>query len=416
MKNDCLNVWKAAAAFSVVLIHCRFPGDAGMAAKAAARFAVPFFFMISGYFSYGKGKETIRRRAIRIVKTLIIASAVYLVWKLARFAVPFFFMISGYFSYGKGKETIRRRAIRIVKTLIIASAVYLVWKLVEFSLGGEMTGDDLKIMFSVKAMRSFLLFNQSPFMFHLWFLGSLLYCYLFYEILIHTGKEEKLYFLIPAMRSFLLFNQSPFMFHLWFLGSLLYCYLFYEILIHTGKEEKLYFLIPLLIGASLFLGEGVEAMGGHTPIALVRNFWLTGLPFFLWGHWFAARCKRREGGRLFSSQTWLLAFFAAAALSVAEWFFLGEAELYLGSVLAAGAIFFMALSRPDFGRGSLLARIGERDSQHIYLWHVLVYRVLVRLAHSVGFNEYKLYQWLLPLGVCLASWMLAEILERRKRA
>lgn len=322
MKNDCLNVWKAAAAFSVVLIHCRFPGDAGMAAKAAARFAVPLFFMISGYFSYGKGKETIRRRAIRIVKTLI-----------------------------------------------IASAVYLVWKLVEFSLGGEMTGDDLKIMFSVKAMRSFLLFNQSPFMFHLWFLGSLLYCYLFYEILIHTGKEE-----------------------------------------------KLYFLIPLLIGASLFLGEGVEAMGGHTPIALVRNFWLTGLPFFLWGHWFAARWKRREGGRLFSSQIWILAFFAAAALSVAEWFFLGEAELYLGSVLAAGAIFFMALSRPDFGRGSLWARIGERDSQHIYLWHVLVYRVLVRLAHSVGFNEYKLYQWLLPLGVCLASWMLAEILERRKRA
>lgn len=322
MRNDCLNVWKAAAAFSVVLIHCRFPGAVGIAVKAAARFAVPLFFMISGYFSYGKGTETIRRRMIRTAKTLFTASVVYLIWKILTF----------YFK-------------------------------------GELSGEVVRLIFSGEAVKRFLLFNESPFMYHLWYLGALFYCYLFYGILVRTGKEE-----------------------------------------------KLYFLIPLLIGASLFLGEGVEAMGGHTPIALVRNFWLTGLPFFLWGHWFAARWKRREGGRLFSSQIWILTFFAAVALSVAEWFFLGEAELYLGSVLAAGAIFSMALSRPDFGRGSLLARIGERDSQHIYLWHVLVYRVLVRLAHSVGFNEYKLYQWLLPLGVCLASWMLAEILERRKRA
>lgn len=320
MKNDCLNVWKAAAAFSVVLIHCRFPGDVGMAVKAAARFAVPFFFMISGYFSYGKGRETIRRRTIRTAKTLI-----------------------------------------------TASVVYLAWEFLEFSIGGCFAEKDLKIMFSMKALRSFLLFNQLPFMYHLWFLGSLLYCYLFYGIL------ER-----------------------------------------TGKEEKLYFLIPLLIGASLFLGEGVEAMGGHTPVAFVRNFWLMGLPFFLWGHWFAARWKKREGERLLSPQLWILAVLAFAALSVAEKFLLGNAEIYLGSVLAAGAIFSMAIAIPDFGRGSLMAETGERDSQNIYLWHIIVYRVSAELACRAGLSGHKLYQWLLPLWVCLASWMLAEILERRK--
>lgn len=66
-KNDCLNVWKGIAAFAVVLIHCTLPGVPGEIIKGIARFAVPLFFLISGYFAYGREDAVLRRREIHIL-------------------------------------------------------------------------------------------------------------------------------------------------------------------------------------------------------------------------------------------------------------------------------------------------------------------------------------------------------------
>ena len=52
MRNKSLDAGKAMAAFGVVFIHVSFPGQTGQIIKALARSAVPFFFMVSGYFCY----------------------------------------------------------------------------------------------------------------------------------------------------------------------------------------------------------------------------------------------------------------------------------------------------------------------------------------------------------------------------
>lgn len=52
MRNKNLDAVKAVAACFVVFIHVGFPGETGQIIKVIARFAVPFFFMISGYFCY----------------------------------------------------------------------------------------------------------------------------------------------------------------------------------------------------------------------------------------------------------------------------------------------------------------------------------------------------------------------------
>ena len=62
MKNDCLNVCKGIAAFFIVFIHCNFPSPVGGMMNGLARFGVPLFFMVSGYFSYGKGMDTVKKR------------------------------------------------------------------------------------------------------------------------------------------------------------------------------------------------------------------------------------------------------------------------------------------------------------------------------------------------------------------
>ena len=48
-KNYTLYFFEGLACLLVVLIHAPFPGTLGIIFSSAGRFAVPFFFMISGF-------------------------------------------------------------------------------------------------------------------------------------------------------------------------------------------------------------------------------------------------------------------------------------------------------------------------------------------------------------------------------
>ncbi len=314
MKNDCLNVWKGIGAFFVVFIHCSFPSPIGGMMNGLARFAVPLFFMVSGYFAFGQKPIVIRRRLKKTVRVFVEANLIYLLWTL--------FMM-----YWRGELT------------MTAAAELL-----------------------------------SP----------------------------------VSLWNFILWNQSPFMYHLWFLGALLYCYLFYSLLAHFGKEERVYVLIPLCLGANLILGEGFGILGINLPVFYARNFWVTGLPFFLWGHWFAGK----RGKISAKTWIWLSAAAAGACLSMGEMMISGGAELYLGTILVTGSLFAFALQNPSVGRGSLLAHIGEKDSQHIYLWQVIINSLISFLADFLGISTYIWYAWMMPLAVCAVSWMVAEVLVK----
>lgn len=50
--NYCLDFIKGIACICVVFLHCEFPGIIGVAVQAVSRWAVPFFFMVSGYYAY----------------------------------------------------------------------------------------------------------------------------------------------------------------------------------------------------------------------------------------------------------------------------------------------------------------------------------------------------------------------------
>ena len=53
-RNQYLNYWKGIACFGVVFVHTRFPVEQlDGVLQTMFRFAVPLFFMVSGYFCYG---------------------------------------------------------------------------------------------------------------------------------------------------------------------------------------------------------------------------------------------------------------------------------------------------------------------------------------------------------------------------
>ena len=49
-RQSGFDIVKALACVAVVLIHYNFKGDVGGVVKSLCRFAVPVFFMISGFF------------------------------------------------------------------------------------------------------------------------------------------------------------------------------------------------------------------------------------------------------------------------------------------------------------------------------------------------------------------------------
>ena len=85
--NYCFDYLKCIACIFVVFMHCEFPGVFGTAVQAISRFCVPFFFMISGYYSYNTSTESSKRKVKRIAKMTIYASVFYLIFALVQWAL-----------------------------------------------------------------------------------------------------------------------------------------------------------------------------------------------------------------------------------------------------------------------------------------------------------------------------------------
>ena len=126
-----IEVCRLVASIAVVFIHCRMPGNLGEIANGLARFAVPFFFIVSGYFSFHATTEQIRKRILGIVKINIVSTLLYLLWK-------------GY------------------KARYIFCQNLFLW---------------FKETLSIRNIASWIFLNTNPFSEHLWYLNAAFICY-----------------------------------------------------------------------------------------------------------------------------------------------------------------------------------------------------------------------------------------------
>lgn len=83
-KNSCIDFLKGIACIVVIFLHCPFPTWIGEAIIYGMRFSVPIFFMVSGYFSYFKDVEWIKRKIKSIFKITIGTELFYGIWTFIR--------------------------------------------------------------------------------------------------------------------------------------------------------------------------------------------------------------------------------------------------------------------------------------------------------------------------------------------
>lgn len=83
--NYFLNYLKGLACMGIVLVHCRFPQAPGAIITAFARSGIPFFFMLSGYYTFYADRETTLavtgRRIKKTVQLLAAAMLLYIAWR-----------------------------------------------------------------------------------------------------------------------------------------------------------------------------------------------------------------------------------------------------------------------------------------------------------------------------------------------
>ena len=107
----------------------------------------------------------------------------------SRIAVPLFFMISGYYAFGRNKTAILKSVKKTAVMLIWAVCIYFLWEIL-WSFYRGTTQDKLDAFFSVETLVETLVFNTGVLLGHLWFLLALLYCYLIYAFALKERRRR----------------------------------------------------------------------------------------------------------------------------------------------------------------------------------------------------------------------------------
>ena len=87
-RNRNIDILKGIACLGVVIIHSSFPGIFGKLIAYLFKFAVPIFFMVSGYYLYNSNlakKEKINKlqhKAFRTLKLLLFSEGIYFIYNI----------------------------------------------------------------------------------------------------------------------------------------------------------------------------------------------------------------------------------------------------------------------------------------------------------------------------------------------
>ena len=256
---------------------------------------------------------------------------------------------------------------------------------------------------------------------HIFFLlmGSSLFYFVFNFFRTYEGPASMLEYLgtytqatmtPDRLRDFALFNRSPFMFHLWFLGSMLYALIIYYFLRKDDNRYKMAIkLIPLLLFVNLTLGAYAPLLFGEQLIPMYsRNFLLLGLPYLLLG------AKMREINEVKLGNGQLIALFCLLQIMVyveravaIHYRGFEDGEYFITTPFLSIVLFLLIIKNPDTFANSPFTQWGRQYSLMIYIMHPAVEIMLKKLVSFTTLSN-ATFRWILPFG-CFGLSLLFSI-------
>lgn len=160
---------------------------------------------------------------------------------LTRCAVPCFFIISGYLIFTEDKQTLEAKLQRGIKKIF----QILLWSTLLFAV--------VKFLYAIK-------------------------------------NDDFSFLNLKAVSKFILLNENPFGFHLWYIGAYLYTLVIVIFSVKVNRLNYVFYAIPFLLLTDLCFGKySIVLWHKEFPFILVRNFLCVGIPYFAIGmllkHW-----------------------------------------------------------------------------------------------------------------------------------
>lgn len=246
---------------------------------------------------------------------------------LTRCAVPCFFIISGFLIYSDDKinfeNRLKRGIKRIIGILIWSTAIFMIVKFV-FAIHNN--------DFSFLSLRAFV--------------------------------------------DFILFNENPFGFHLWYISAYLYTLIIVLILSKKNTMKYIYWAIPFLLLVDLCLGKySIVLWHREFPYIIVRNFLCVGIPYFSIGLFLSQKHEYISKMNILRILT-LGGVILFSVSSIIENRILVNVGMnatrdhYISTTFMAVSMFLLFTTYKQ-KTPNLLSRMGEKDSLYIYIFHPL---------------------------------------------
>ncbi len=313
-KNVKLNFLKCFACIGVVFIHIMFPGMFGNIVSKISQYAVPVFFMIAGYYAYGKGQDVIKRRLLKIIKIFIYAYVLFFCYQIA--------------SVVKNHELIS------------------------------------------------------------WF-GQ------------HFNWKTPI--------KYICFCTIDFAIPLWYLIAMIETYIVWLIVVRKGKEQFILKLLPILFVMQIILVSYCETM--RLDWFLHINFITRAMPWFLLGYYL--HTNKWEKLRNIRTYQLVVMIIVGCMIALAPTVFkLSFRFSIIGYIPYAFGLFMLALKNPTKSICKPLEFIGEKLSLNIYIFHVLMDKVMGTVLEHIFKVDIgtSLFLWCRPVIVLLcsivASWIV----------
>ena len=321
-RRAAFDLLKCLAAFLVICIHAPWPGTVGACFLPITRCAVPIFLMISGY---------------------------YFVWN--------------------DSERQARQLARLLAITVEANVLYIPWMLLFAELRGDGAFEHILHLLSLERAFEFLILNESPFGYHLWYLGAVLYVVALFALLARRGYDKHLFILAPIL----------------FLGNLVldaYAPFFFERDFSSLLTRNFLFLgIPCFCLGAFFRRHAAFFEQKLKTSHLIAAICLSGVGLILEGAWLSSMERAKH-----------------------------HAEFYLFALPLAGALFCLAAKNANAGQNTVFQKIGQNLALYIYILHPMVNAILKQMATLTGASA--VYHSVAPLIVFAVTAALAAFLKR----
>ena len=280
-----------------------------------------------------------------------------IVTPICRIAVPIFFMITGYF-YTKTSKKPLKQIKKIFSLVILANLLYFLF--------GVLT-NNLPDISNTNVIAKLILFNETPFAGHLWYLGAILYVL----IIVYLADKIKI-------------------------------------------RKYLYFFIPILLIVDIIFGKySILIFNKEFPYIYIRNFLFVGLPYFLIGD-LLYKNKDKLLNK-FSLKNLIILIIVFTITTLLEKYFLisinmnATRDQYISTTFLSITVFLLALKAKNVDDKFIFAIIGRKYSLYIYIVHLMIINL-----YNNYLVEKNILNYFIQIIVFLISLLIAIIYVKCK--